>query len=150
MADTTLLQLVYTHCTIDKATVSLFKLINVCLSAIGVHSSIVRMFAAHRDDKKKVEKALEAARLPAGKVSCRHTTKTSFANKHQILIQWWFNAGRWSTNNKATFGQCILFARFAFLIIERDCRMFVPRWQCMPILFLMLLPFLSIIRFKLF
>ena len=39
--------------------------------------SIVRMFAQHRDDKKKIEKALEAAQLPTGKVGPihRHTVE---------------------------------------------------------------------------
>lgn len=31
--------------------------------------SVVKMFANHKDDRKKVEKALEAAHLPHGKVN---------------------------------------------------------------------------------
>ena len=36
---------------------------NVC------DSSFVKMFATRGDDRKKIEKALEAARIPSGKVS---------------------------------------------------------------------------------
>ena len=32
-------------------------------------NSVVRMFAQHKDDKKKIEKALEAAHLPHGRVT---------------------------------------------------------------------------------
>ncbi|KAK2173609.1 hypothetical protein NP493_864g02015 [Ridgeia piscesae] len=40
--------------------------------------NIVRMFAQHRDDKKKIEKALEAAQLPTGKSDCLHPRKFPF------------------------------------------------------------------------
>ncbi|ELU03479.1 hypothetical protein CAPTEDRAFT_170497 [Capitella teleta] len=40
--------------------------------------NVVKMFATHKDDRKKVEKALEAARLPYGKSDMIHPSKFSF------------------------------------------------------------------------
>ena len=39
------------------------------MAACSLFHSVVKMFAQHKDDKKKVEKALEASHFPHGRVN---------------------------------------------------------------------------------
>jgi len=46
------------------------------------------MFAQHRDDKKKIEKALEAAQLPTGKVRPLATVSSGLDTHITVAISW--------------------------------------------------------------